>query len=134
QESTPPSISSVNIAQNSAAQSFRSNDSGADGTLQAVMQQLNMLTQQVALMQGQAPLMQSSSLQPGQTAGNSSFKVSDDLTDEEKAELKKPFGATARIETKISDITAGQKKYLDNLISEYNHKTSNSKAYTQQNR
>src|SRR5690606_41944744 len=49
-------------------------------------------------------------------------------------ELKKPFGATAKIERQSSELNARQKVWLDSLIRRYNNKTQKSKDYTQKHR
>ena len=137
QENGASSVPSSNMPQDIAKQFAAAANSGDNNVLSAIMQQLNMLTQQVASMQGQNQIQnknESSSSQSGQAVNTVSFKGTEYLTNEEKAELKKPFGATARIETKATDITAEQKKYLDDFILKYNQKTAKSKAYTQQNR
>jgi acyl transferase domain-containing protein len=54
---------------------------------------------------------------------------------EEVPDLKKPFGAAAKIETSTNtDLSPAQKGFIDHLIEQYNHKTAKSKAYTQANR
>lgn len=59
---------------------------------------------------------------------------SSDLSAEEKVELKKPFGATARIERQASELTARQESFLQQLTQRYNQKTAKSKAYAQEHR
>ncbi|MFX6969198.1 hypothetical protein ABTH67_19665, partial [Acinetobacter baumannii] len=53
--------------------------------------------------------------------------ATEELTAEEKIELKKPFGATARIEKKVTEISADQQKYITDFIAAYNKKTAKSK-------
>ena len=57
-----------------------------------------------------------------------------DLTPEEQAELKKPFGATARIEKQVQGLSEKQRTFLEDLTTRYNKKTAGSKAYTQEHR
>ncbi len=57
-----------------------------------------------------------------------------DVSPEEAAELKKPFGATARIDRQALELTPAQQDFLTRLIQRYNQKTAKSKAYAQQNR
>ncbi|MHA4895877.1 amino acid adenylation domain-containing protein [Pedobacter sp. PWIIR3] len=57
-----------------------------------------------------------------------------DLTSEELAESSKPFGATARIEKKISVLTAKQQSFIEGLIKSYTDRTQLSKLKTQQDR
>lgn len=108
----------------------------AETPLSLITQQLALLSQQVALLQGNTP----SAHQTGAThqyAGSTSPKQAigaTDVTPEEAVELKKPFGATARIERQASTLTASQQRFLDDLTIRYNQKTANSKAYAQQHR
>ncbi len=56
----------------------------------------------------------------------------EDISENEKAELAKPFGAIARIEkTSAIDFTDAQNKWLKKFISDYNSKTKSSKKYCQ---
>ncbi|MDF2432845.1 MAG: hypothetical protein JWP44_2476 [Mucilaginibacter sp.] len=57
-----------------------------------------------------------------------------DLTPEEQVEVKKPFGATARIEKQIQGLTEKQQSFLSKLTLSYNSKTKGSKEYTQKHR
>lgn len=118
----------------------------AGGDMLSLMSlQLQLLTQQVAMMQqgiagahiaGQGNALQA--IVPSAGNGTASVTVTSattgELTAEEKAELSKPFGATARIEKKITEISADQQKYITTFIAAYNKKTAKSKAYTQQHR
>jgi len=60
--------------------------------------------------------------------------IAAELTPEEEAEIKKPFGAGANIEKRSDALTGEQQQFLDDLIRRYNSKTAGSKAYTQQHR
>ena len=60
--------------------------------------------------------------------------VSTALSPEDENELRKPFGAAARIEKKSAALTGPQQKFLADLIERYNAKTKASKEYTQKNR
>jgi amino acid adenylation domain-containing protein len=57
-----------------------------------------------------------------------------ELSAEEQAEIKKPFGATARIEKKTTELNDKQKKFLEDLTRRYNARTAKSKEYTQRHR
>jgi len=57
-----------------------------------------------------------------------------DVSPEEAAELKKPFGATARIDRQALELTPTQQDFLSDLIQRYNQKTAKSKACAQQHR
>ncbi|BAV05296.1 amino acid adenylation domain-containing protein [Filimonas lacunae] len=92
--------------------------------LDMIMKQLGDLTRQVAALQS-----------PG-AAAVVPVKVPDiaDITAAEAVELKKPFGAAARIEKQSTALNAQQQAFLQALIKSYNTKTKSSKEYTQQNR
>jgi len=57
-----------------------------------------------------------------------------DLSAEEVAEIKKPFGATAKIEKQVSALDERQKNFISELTEKYNKKTKGSKGYTQEHR
>ena len=61
-------------------------------------------------------------------------QVQYDLTPEEQIEVKKPFGATARIEKQVQGLSDKQQLFLSELTARYNKKTGGSKAYTQKHR
>jgi amino acid adenylation domain-containing protein len=56
------------------------------------------------------------------------------LSEEEEVELRKPFGATARIERQVTALNRKQQTFLAELILRYNEKTRLSKEYTQEHR
>lgn len=97
--------------------------------------QLQLLAQQVALLQGgnaienTAPALASSITKPV-----AAKTQPDDITAEEAIEIKKPFGATARIDKSATSLTEKQQKFLTDLTKRYNQKTKSSKEYTQQHR
>ena len=104
-----------------------------------ISQQIALLSQQVSLLQQQGttqlvtpvePVKQP--VPPRESAPMQSQL--NDLTPEETKELKKPFGATARIEKNVSGLTDDQQAYLDSLVPAYVQKTHKSKQYTQENR
>ncbi len=107
--------------------------------------QLQLLTQQVAMMQqgaaGNHAIAGNGNLSIVNHTANVVTNVNgagagatEELTAEEKIELKKPFGATARIEKKVTEISADQQKYITDFIAAYNKKTAKSKEYTQKHR
>lgn len=112
--------------------------------LDLIAQQLQLFARQIELMQaGQTPTAPPAtqplpSLIPASASAIripiASVAETLDLTPEEKVELKKPFGATARIERQASTLTAQQQTFLAQLTERYNRKTGQSKAYTQQHR
>lgn len=123
---------------------------GNDSALGLLAQQLEILAKQVALMQGTAlPTLHTPVAQPVMpalvapsvtvtapiAAPQSSLQQSSaDITPEEAAELKKPFGATARIERKASGLPPVQQAFIDTLTQRYTQKTVGSKQYTGQHR
>ncbi len=113
-----------------------------------IAQQLQLLSQQVALLQGSSiappvPVPDTTSSahhrvngkQPsnGLSAAPSVVETSD-LTAEEAVEIKKPFGAAARIERQETELTAPQQAFLQKLTESYTQKTAGSKSYTGQHR
>lgn len=129
---------------------FRSSvPTGNDSALGLISQQLQILAKQVALLQGtagseqwpvssgqpQVEQVSSPTLNPRPETGSPtpSNPVAD-ISPEEAAELKKPFGATARIERKATGLAPVQQKFIDELTARYNRKTAGSKTYTEQHR
>jgi amino acid adenylation domain-containing protein len=130
---------------------------GSDSALGLIAQQLQLLARQVALMQGVAiqppapvntpvaappvPAPQPVTDQqpvvppaPPVKLPTLSVPTTGELTPEEAAEHKKPFGATAKIERQAQELTGTQQQFLDQLTQRYNSKTAGSKAYAQQHR
>lgn len=135
---SPPTVSSP-IYNNpiSVVQPALNTDNTALGL---IAQQLNILTQQLMLLQGQTTVLQPAEL-PAQVApiiaqnqAPTIKPVDNGLSQEEKAEIQKPFGATPKIERQSSTITAAQKEFLENLTERYNNKTAKSKDYTNESR
>jgi len=114
---------------------------GDTGNLQwLITQQLQIMQQQLVAMSGQVPAPAPSFI-PSQPASAVTVpSVRNDSTappaspDEEK-ELKKPFGAVARIEkSSTGQFTQAQQRWLADFTAAYTEKTKKSKAYTQQHR
>lgn len=118
-----------------------------DSALGLIAQQLQILAKQVALMQGGMPVGSApvaappitaapvaSAPKPVSAVSKPAISVSADLTPEEAIEIKKPFGATARIERHATELTTTQRSFLEQLTERYNRKTAASKAYSQQHR
>ena len=115
-------------------------------TLDLIQQQIQLLAMQVALLQnGQAqPVQQTTTysnggipvpkpaaiIQPVVKPANGT----PDLSAEEQVEIKKPFGAIARIEKQSAALTDEQHQYLASFTEKYNEKTKASKSYTQEAR
>jgi acyl transferase domain-containing protein/glutamate-1-semialdehyde aminotransferase/acyl carrier protein len=130
----------------------------ANSALSLLSQQLHLIAQQVALLQGSAggsvaePMVAAAPVAAAPVAAAAPVVASSgaaalatavaaapsaptaDLTPEEAVELKKPFGATARIERQSTELSAAQRAFLDDLTRRYNQKTAASKAYTQHHR
>ncbi|WP_367868588.1 amino acid adenylation domain-containing protein [Pedobacter sp. WC2423] len=104
----------------------------ADTALGLIAQQLQLLTKQVELMSGSAPSVYRDAVSsaPIRTPDTTTTAISA----EELIEIKKPFGATARIEKSSAALTPEQKEFLTQLTQRYNQKTAASKAYTQKHR
>lgn len=125
--------------QNGAPVTFAAfNGTAANGTaLDLISQQLQLLAMQITLLQGGQPQAAPSPVQ----LNNASPQVAkpapiptSDLSAEEQVEIKKPFGAIARIEKHSAILNEEQQKYLASLTERYNEQTKNSKAYTQEAR
>ncbi len=109
---------------------------GNDSALGLIAQQLQILAKQVALMQLPVSSEQLPVNSPKSTIHNpqSTIHIPPDITPEEAAELKKPFGATAQIERKATELPSVQQVFIDELTARYTQKTAGSKNYTKQHR
>ena len=94
--------------------------------LSLISQQIQLLAKQVSLLQGEAE----QNSQPVASQG----RLDSVLSSEEEVEIKKPFGATARIQTQATTVNDVQQKFIEDFIRNYNKKTAQSKAYAQQHR
>ncbi|MBD1394376.1 amino acid adenylation domain-containing protein [Mucilaginibacter sp. ZB1P21] len=120
---------------------------GGNPALNMIAQQLQLLASQVATLQGsgmpvrqvqvtlppppmQAPVVTTEKL----TAPVAPASLQPDLTPEEQIEIKKPFGATAKIDKHITGLNKKQQAFLNQLIIDFSEKTKTSKAQTQQHR
>ena len=114
---------------------------GAETGLELIVQQLQILAKQVAMMQsGNTAISHTYTPQyvvqamPIAALPNNSRVKKDELSPEEALELKKPFGATARIEKHTTQLTPSQNFFLEELTKAYNKKTAASKLYARQHR
>ncbi|MBD1363281.1 amino acid adenylation domain-containing protein [Mucilaginibacter sp. ZT4R22] len=121
---------------------------GSTHALNMIAQQLQLLANQVGIMQGGGidysqvrtttvqltppPVRLSNGLSSAKPA--ISLAPASDISAEEMVELKKPFGATARIERQVQGISDKQQAFIDKLTKDYNTKTKKSKEQTQQHR
>ncbi|MCP1386526.1 polyketide synthase [Runella salmonicolor] len=100
--------------------------------LDQIAQQLQVLTQQVQLLQANGSTPQASPSVPTVASPPPLTPLS--ISPDEAAELKKPFGATARIERQKTTLNDTQKNFIRAFTADYNHKTAKSKEYTQKHR
>jgi amino acid adenylation domain-containing protein len=110
---------------------------GNNTQLGLIAQQVQLLSQQIAILQnGNTANYPAAAPQAANPEANpqAQFKLDADFTPEELVEIKKPFGATARIERQSSELIDTQKKFLADLTANYNARTKSSKAYTQKHR
>src|ERR1700761_6441000 len=92
---------------------------------------LDLIQQQIQALAGQLAMLQNGNGTPAPTAGtptpapsqNGTPKIQYDLTPEEQVEVKKPFGATARIEKQVQGLSEKQQSFLRDLTARYNSKT-----------
>ena len=101
-----------------------------------ITQQIALLSQQIALLQG-ARTLPTQPMQPsaaGSPAAASDQDKEAPMTAEEIAELKRPFGATVKIDRTASALEESKSRYLADFIDRYTAKTAKSKAYTQEHR
>ncbi|GAB3929089.1 polyketide synthase [Larkinella terrae] len=136
---TPASTPSVHSLPNTPTPNGPSAVSaGNDSAIGLIAQQLQILAKQVALLEGgnHSPLQTLPPAPPVQVSSNGKHtppKLAD-LTPEEAIEIKKPFGATARIDRQVTELTPRQQRFLQDLTARYNLKTGGSKAYSQKHR
>jgi amino acid adenylation domain-containing protein len=131
QETVPEAPASPQVLHTSAPISTGSATfAPADTALGLIAQQLQLLTKQVELMSGAAP----SNFNAAGLSRPIADKTIAELSAEELIEIKKPFGATARIEKSATELRPEQKNFLQQLTQRYNQKTASSKAYTQKHR
>jgi glutamate-1-semialdehyde aminotransferase/acyl carrier protein len=80
------------------------------------------INQQIAALNKKLDLIRYAKLNPG------------DINADEEKEIKKPFGASPRIEKQSQELDSVQSRFLKDLIVRYNLKTKASKEYTQKHR
>jgi len=110
----------------------------ANPGLDMIQQQIQMLASQLAMMQNggapQAAPVAPAPVVPAPEAPAAKNGIVYELTPEEAVEVKKPFGATARIEKQVQGLSDKQQSFLADLTKRYNSKTQSSKDYTQEHR
>ncbi|MDQ6815257.1 MAG: aminotransferase class III-fold pyridoxal phosphate-dependent enzyme, partial [Bacteroidota bacterium] len=92
--------------------------------------QLQVLTKRVEGLEGTQSVLKN---KPAQSLDGDILKEAA-LTADELLQLKKPFGATPKIDRTGTDFNNNQKTFLEQLICRYNKKTQGSKNYTESNR
>jgi len=102
---------------------------GNNAALDSISVQIQMLASQLAILQNQNTHQVAAPVIAQAKAG-----IQYDLTPEEQVEVKKPFGATARIEKQVQGLNETQQSFLNKLTLDYNTKTKGSKEYTQKHR
>lgn len=109
---------------------------GGGGNLQLlIQQQLQVMQQQLQMMSGQIPMTNLSADSLPKSNTPASAHETPFVSPDEELELKKPFGAVARIETTGNNqFTTDQQKWLSAFINAYNERTKKSKEYTQEHR
>lgn len=103
-------------------------------TLGLIAQQIQLLGKQIELMQQNGVQHMAQPKAIPNTVITPKTAAIQNLSEAEKKDLKKPFGASPRIERNVTGLNTEQEAFLKNLIREYNIKTAGSKAHTQQNR
>ncbi len=109
--------------------------SNGGDSLGLIAQTLDLLSKQVQLLQGGVPQkLYSAPSNLANTNGTTQVGDTTDLTDIEKTEIAKPFGATPKIDRKVTLLSENQLDFLDRLVKRYNKKTAKSKAYSAESR
>lgn len=110
---------------------------GNISALDLISFQIQQLSMQVALLQGAQPAAMPQAIPQQVQHNNGAAKPQPapaakpaELTAEEEIEIKKPFGAAARIEKHSATLNAEQQRYLEDFTRKYNQKTAASKQYT----
>ncbi|WP_233138188.1 polyketide synthase [Mucilaginibacter sp. MD40] len=116
---------------------------GSEVALNMISQQLQLLAGQIAQLQGYEAKTANHTPTNHQPIPNGLqsepvapllLDQEPEVTEEEMVEIKKPFGATARIERKVQELDDKQMAWLADLTKRYNDKTRKSKEQTQQHR
>ncbi|WP_257668237.1 polyketide synthase [Parapedobacter tibetensis] len=142
---TAPVMPSYSNAMNRIPQKVADTATQQLDPISLISQQISLISQQIALLQGSASMSFQQPMaahQNGKPVPVIQSVVSETRTTptdttlaaEEMAALKKPFGATARIERQSSALNEEQERYLADLIARYVAKTAKSKAYAQAHR
>ncbi len=113
----------------------------ANTAIDSLSQQLQQLAAQLALLQSSGQNNANAPAPKPSFEVNGNNKIATkaaidykDLSTEEITELKKPFGATAKIDKTQTTLNLKQEQFLQDLINRYVKKTKSSKDYTKQHR
>lgn len=99
------------------------------------MQMMQMMMQQMMQQNTPQPVAPSVQAHIEKSVEIKSHTKKEDITENEKADLAKPFGAIARIEKSgHAELTETQKKWLSDFLDKYISKTKKSKTYCQEYR
>ncbi len=110
---------------------------GVSSGIQADNSAISQITKQIQMLAEQVARLQNGNLPPVSETRPVSKTISQpekELSAEEIAELKKPFGATAKIERQATTLDKKQHDFLREFTARYNNKTGRSKAYAQEHR
>jgi amino acid adenylation domain-containing protein len=106
-----------------------------DSALGLIAQQLEILSKQVMLMQGNSPTQAGIPITAPAAQNQVPAPILEkELSNQEMAEIQKPFGATPKIERHSSDLNPKQQEFIQDLTLRYNKKTLKSKEYASESR
>jgi glutamate-1-semialdehyde aminotransferase len=106
---------------------------------QVIQQQMQLMAQQLALLSGVQPAAPQTDTTPPAAPAPTATAAADaaSATDDagvQRYDVKKAFGAIARIHTQASPLTERQRARLDAFMRRYVERTAKSRAYTEQHR
>jgi glutamate-1-semialdehyde aminotransferase/acyl carrier protein len=107
------------------------------GTIQALVeQQLRIMQQQLEVLSGRTSVEEKAHPAPAatETSAASPYLDGDEPAKPMTYDVKKAFGAIARIHTAREELPPRQKARLDELVTRYTARTQKSKAWTQEHR
>ncbi|QBA63905.1 polyketide synthase [Muriicola soli] len=128
-----PEVKSTPTVSSPPLQNYSANIN-QDSALGLIAQQIELLGKQIALLQGNGTNSQMAT-PPKMGALPLATNVNNEtLSEAEKKEHSKPFGAAPKIEKVKTGLSQLQENFLADLIDRYNRKTSGSKTYSQKHR
>jgi acyl carrier protein len=102
---------------------------GVKVSFRQIMERYPSVASLVEMLEAQLP-----STQPAPAPPPATRPADDDAQSHARYDVKKAFGAIARIHTRADELTPHQRRHLDDLIARYNARTAKSKAYTAEHR